>query len=139
MKVIPAIYHLGTASRSRAVDRPSGHGGKLGEADPGNPPAESHPDGKHLNSESHSVNAPEHPSFDVPLFFSSCNKPQPRAIKAEAAFSASAVSVYIQRGETCPCGARQRQENSKFCCLTQDELLLTLCLHRPRCFVLNSH
>lgn len=107
MKVIPAIYHLGTASQSRAVDRPSGQGGEPGEADPGNPPAESRPDGKHLNSESHSVNSPEHSSFDILLFFSSCNKPQPRAIKAEAAFSASAVYVYIQRGETCTRGARQ--------------------------------
>lgn len=45
IKVIPAIYHLGTASRSRAGlksarDRAPGRVGKPGEADAGWPPAE---------------------------------------------------------------------------------------------------
>lgn len=136
IKVIPAIYHLGTASRSRAGLKTFHVIGlrdvwvNLERLMLASLPL----NGKHLQSESGSVDA-QHPCFDI-FFHHAINRNQEQSKQKLLLLPRLSPSIFRGGGgETCTRAARQRQENSKFCSTTRDTLLLRLII----LFALNSH
>lgn len=80
--------------------------------------------GKHLQSESDSLDAPQHPCFDI-FFHHAINRNQEQSKQKLLLLPRLSLSIF-RGGETCTRGARQGQENSKLCSSTRDTLLLRL-------------
>lgn len=138
IKVIPAIYHLGTASRSRAGLK-TFHVIDLRDVRVNLERlmlASLLLNGKHLKSESGSVDAPQHPCFDI-FFHHAINRNQEQSKQKRLLLPRLSPSIFRGGvgGGTCTRAARQRQENSKFCSTTRDTLPLRLII----LFALNSH